>query len=97
MEFNAQITKQIKKYSGNIYALIEISLNTCRNTPDFMCDLKLFSKIQSHMVLYHISTMKQFNFSKPEEWPQWIKRFECFCQASGLAWKSEESQVNMLI
>ena len=37
MEFNAQITKLVKKYSGNTY-------NTCRNTPDFMCDLKLFSK-----------------------------------------------------
>ena len=49
------------------------------------------------MALYHISTMEQFNFSKPEEWPQWIKKFECFHQASSLASKSEESQVNMLI
>ena len=49
------------------------------------------------MVSYHISTMEQFNFSMPEEWPQWIKRFERFHQASGLASKSEESQVNMLI
>ena len=37
MEFNTQITK---KYSGNI----EISVNTCRNTLNFMCDLELFSK-----------------------------------------------------
>ena len=49
------------------------------------------------MVSYHISTMEQFNFSKPEEWPQWIKRFERFRQVSSLASKSEESQVNMLI
>ena len=45
------------------------------------------------MVSYHISTMEQFNFSKPEEWPQWVKRFERFLQASGIAAKSEESQV----
>ena len=30
---------------------IEISLNTCRNTLDFMCDLELFSKIRSHMLI----------------------------------------------
>lgn len=49
------------------------------------------------MASYHISTMEQFNFSKPDEWPQWVRRFERFRQASGLASKSEESQVNMLI
>ena len=49
------------------------------------------------MASYHISTMEQFNFTKPEEWSQWIKRFERFRQASGIASKSEESQVNTLI
>ena len=49
MEFNAQITI-IKQYSGNTYASIEIMLNTCRNTPDFMCDLELFSKSRSHII-----------------------------------------------
>ena len=49
MEFNAQITKLFKKYFGNTFALIEISLNTCRNTLDFMCDLELFSKIRSQL------------------------------------------------
>ena len=48
MEFNAQITKLVKKYSK-----IKIELNTCRNTPDFMCDLELFSKIWSQMVLLY--------------------------------------------
>ena len=33
----------------------------------------------------------------PEEWPQWIKRFERFLQASGIMTNSEESQVNTLI
>ena len=45
MEFNAQITKLV---NGNTYEQIEISLNTYRNTPDFMCDLEPFSKIRSH-------------------------------------------------
>lgn len=49
------------------------------------------------MASYHISSMEQFNFSKPEEWPQWITRFERFRQASGVASKSEQSQVNVLI
>ena len=49
------------------------------------------------MASYHLSSMEQFNFNKPEEWPQWIRRFECFCEASGVASKSEHSQVNILI
>ena len=49
------------------------------------------------MASYHISTMEQFDFSKPEQWTQWIRRFECFRQASGIAAKSEENQVNTLI
>ena len=49
MEFNSQITEKCKKYPVNTYAQVEILLNTCRNTLDFMCDLELFSKIWSHI------------------------------------------------
>ena len=49
------------------------------------------------MASYHLSSMEQFNFTKPEEWPQWIRRFERFRQASGVSSKSEQSQVNILI
>ena len=45
-----KLLKECKKYLVNTYAQVEISLNTCRNTLDFMCDLELFSKIRSHMV-----------------------------------------------
>ena len=55
MEFNAQITEKCKKYPINTYAQVEILLNTCRNTLDFMCDLELFSKIQSHIYIIIIS------------------------------------------
>ena len=50
MEFNAQITEKCKKYPVNTYASVEILLNTCRTTLDFMCDLELFSKIRSQIV-----------------------------------------------
>ena len=57
MEFNAQITETIilyKKYFVNTYAQVEISLNTCRNTLDFMCDLELFSKIRGLAIVIAI-------------------------------------------
>ena len=41
--------------------------------------------------------MEKFNFSQPQDWPKWIRRFEHFRQASGIASKSEESQVNTLV
>ena len=36
-------------------------------------------------------------FTKPEEWPKWIRWFEHFRIASGLFEKSEETQVNTFI
>ena len=44
-----KLSKLCNKYSGNTYALVEIQLNICRNTMDFMCDLEPFSKIRSHI------------------------------------------------
>ena len=40
---------------------------------------------------------EQFNFSHPEEWPRWIRRFEQFRKASGLNEKYEKAQVNTLL
>ncbi len=40
---------------------------------------------------------QKFNFSKPEEWPKWSKRFERFRVVSGLELLPEENQVNTLI
>ena len=40
---------------------------------------------------------EQFNFTNPEEWPKWARRFERFRKASGLAEKEEEAQVNTLV
>ena len=51
MEFHAQITELASYWKYLCIKLIEIALNTCRNTPDFMCDLELFSKIRSHLMI----------------------------------------------
>ena len=44
-----KLSKLYNKYSGNTYAQVEILLNICRNTMDFMCDLEPFSEIRSHI------------------------------------------------
>ena len=46
---------------------------------------------------YQVSPPEQFNFSCPEEWPKWARRFERFRKASGLEEKEDEVQVNILI
>ena len=46
---------------------------------------------------YQVSPPEQFNFSRPEEWPKWARRFERFRKASGLEEKEDEVQVNTLI
>ena len=49
------------------------------------------------MASYQIAPPQRFNFSQPEEWPKWIRRFERFRQASGLNTKAQDSQVNTLV
>lgn len=46
---------------------------------------------------YQVAPPEQFVFSRPHEWPKWIRRFERFRSASGLCEKSKEVQVNTLI
>ena len=49
------------------------------------------------MASFRVSPPETFDFSQPDSWPRWIRRFERFRQASGLSSKGEESQVNTLI
>ena len=49
------------------------------------------------MATFQIAPPEQFNFSQPDEWPKWIRRFECFCDASGLSKKDDVHQVNTLV
>ena len=46
---------------------------------------------------FQISPLEYCNFTTPEEWPSWIKRFERYRQVSGLSEKGETSQVNILV
>ena len=46
---------------------------------------------------FQVSAPEPFNFSCPQEWPKWKRRFERFRVASGLDSSSEEAQVNTLI
>ena len=48
------------------------------------------------MAAYQIPALPSFTF-KSEEWENWLRRFEQFHQATGLASKSEETQINTLI
>ena len=53
--------------------------------------------VRGGMACYQLPAIDPFDFGKPAEWTRWIRRFERFRQASGLAERSEESQVNTLI
>jgi len=50
------------------------------------------------MATLRVQLPEQFDFSRPEEWPKWSRRFERFRQASGLAKEEdEESQTSTLL
>ena len=49
------------------------------------------------MASYQIAPPEKLDFSQPEQWPKWSRRFERFRQASGLTAKDQESQVNTLV
>ena len=46
---------------------------------------------------YQIPAIEAFDFSTPTEWPNWIRHFERFRNASGIVDKSQESQMDTLI
>ena len=46
---------------------------------------------------FQVAPPKLFNFSRPNEWTKWIRRFERYKSASGLEKKSVETKVDTLI
>lgn len=46
---------------------------------------------------FSIQPPEPFNFSKPQEWERWIRRFERFRQASNLHTSSQDNQINTLM
>lgn len=49
------------------------------------------------MATFQIAPPEKFDFSQPDEWPKWLRRFERFRVASGVSANEEENQVNMLV
>ena len=49
------------------------------------------------MAAYQVSPPEQFDFSRPDDWPKWVRRFERFRCASGLTDKADVVQVHTLI
>ena len=49
------------------------------------------------MTTFQVAPPERFNFSLPDEWPKWIRRFDRFRCASGLSEREEENQVHTLI
>lgn len=45
----------------------------------------------------NVNPPEKFNFSKPETWPTWIRRFERYRQCSRLISTPQEQQVNTLV
>ncbi|KAI4881647.1 hypothetical protein NFI96_006235, partial [Prochilodus magdalenae] len=56
-----------------------------------------FEREGTKMERFQIPPPPKFDFTRPEEWPKWIKRFERIQIASGLELQAEENQVNTLI
>ena len=50
-------------------------------------------KERQDAMAFQVSPPEAFDFSNPENWPKWIRRFDRFRQASGLSSK-DEGQVN---
>ena len=57
----------------------------------------MVSEAESAMASLPLEGPKEFDFTSPENWPKWMRRFERFRAASGLSSKSEDQQVNILI
>ena len=49
------------------------------------------------MARLSIEPPKPFNFSNPDDWPRWKKRFQQFREASGLSAESQKRQVSTLL
>ena len=49
------------------------------------------------MAVFNVTMPETLDFTRPDDWPHWIRRFERFRCASGLSEKGEEVQVNTLI
>ena len=49
------------------------------------------------MANIHLEAPTRFNFSRPEDWTRWKKRFEQYRIASGLAEEGDTRQISTLL
>lgn len=49
------------------------------------------------MAAIRLNAPEPFDFTKPDNWPTWKRRFEHYRMASGLNKESEERQVSTLV
>ena len=49
------------------------------------------------MTSLHLDPPASFDFTRPDEWPRWKRRFQQFQSASGLSSESEERQISTLL
>lgn len=45
----------------------------------------------------NVQAPAEFNFSQPQQWPQWRKRFERYMSVSGFGKKSDKEKLDMLV
>ena len=65
---------------------------------DYISSTKLLHGVRSGIIAsYQIPAIEAFDFSTPTEWPKWIRCFERFRNASGIADNPQESQIDILI
>ena len=60
-------------------------------------DTYSFIPTEVQMATNQVMPPEPFDFSRPEEWPRWLRRFQRFSIASDLATRDEVKQVNTLI
>ena len=58
---------------------------------------KWLDRSEQPMASVPLQPPAKFNFSNPDEWPKWRRRFEQFRIASGMAGESEERQISTLL
>ena len=49
------------------------------------------------MANIRLTPPEPFDFSKPEEWPRWKRRFEQFSYASGVSGENNQRQISTLL
>ena len=79
-------------------SFLVLSSSECIEVLIVFVKAKLLHGVRSGMAVnIALKPPGQFDFSKPDEWPKWKKRFQQYRSASGLDAESEPRQVDTLL